>query len=463
MIPYEKIVFDKKEYRKMKLVKRLEDASLLGLTKQDLFVGYSNCMKTLYADIKELKQDILHVYGKELIHETPDGKLVIENDFGFSKQLLGLFYVKKSRQFWIINELFNDKKNEKNKLEQSVYYSMSVIYKGFKALTKSFELLDITFSSKGIEGDERKIRYALFDMYWSLFGGIEWPFRMEQSSLMTEMDQLTQRGFQLSIIEKEKLMFWLAIISQRVKNGYSLSRDDQLNVQQLLKMFFRSSEELITLNNSSEKESYFFKEVLHLYFRNTYPFPLEIRQSSQLNSLTVELELVQKGKAIGWSESQCAELRFQLRAVAYYANEGLLDWYYFREAAHDIYFEREYQLVNQKLKDELKLLPIKLRNAYLLECKKMGHRLNDPLKILLHTKEGNDVQLITIFKRYSQYSILIYSDISCEVDVILTDFPNKYHQEQAKGNPCLLFEQPLTENKIVTILDKIMSMRSEKN
>ncbi|MFS7401480.1 helix-turn-helix domain-containing protein [Carnobacterium maltaromaticum] len=461
IIPYEKILFDKKEYRKINLVKRLEAASLLGLTRQQLFVGYSHCMKTLTADIKELRQDVVHVYGEGLIPESSDGKLLIENNLGFTKQSLQLFYVKKSRQFWIINELFHYKQNERGKLEQSSYYSMSAIYKGLKSLNKSFELLGVTFSSRGIEGDERKIRYILFEIYWSLFGGIEWPFRMDQSILVAEMDGLEKRGVLLNTIEKEKLMFWLAIISQRVTNDYSASRINKIKIGQLLGVFFRSSDRAVTLNSMPEKEFNFFKEVLHYYFRKIYPFPFEIKQNSQLNYLLVEKELNQIGKEIGWNESQCAELRFRLRAVTYYANEGLLDWYCFREAIYDINFDRVYQLVNHKLKKRLKLIPIKLRNAYLLECKKMGHRLNDPVRISILTKEENYVQLRTMFKKYSQYELIIYSDTNYEVDVVLTDYQKKYQKEQLKGNPYLLFEQPLTENKIVTMLDEIMNMRIE--
>lgn len=463
---FSQVFLDKKDYRKLQILKKIQKGPINGLEIKDLLIDYQCSRKTLHKDLKELNQDLIYVYGEFFLEETLVGTIKVKNIAYFSKQKIILYYTKNSLKFRVFNEIIKQKKTTIKILSEKNYSSQSRIYESLKQFNNSFKSVNLSFSASGIKGSERKIRHLIFEIYWSLFGGNEWPFSINKSDIESKILQLEHADLILDGIGRERLAYWLAVTELRLNNTREMKNDGikhkKIKLNQIVRSVLNNDEEF-ELDSEMKEEIDSFHDVLHYFFG--YFINFEIEKKKRINSDWTHLEelLLCNGKEIGWNSTKFIHLKMKLIQITYYADSKMLDWYYFIEENSNPYFSDTCSLMDKKIKMTFDKFPIILRNAYLMECRKFNVSIVEPLRINIKSKSGANNQIENILKRYSQYPFIITSNSELNGDLVLTDFLDEYKQGKNKGINCIFFEMPLTENKVKSILNKTAHFNVHKS
>lgn len=456
------IFLHKKEDRKIRLFTLLKNAPIRGIQVNELAEAYSNSRKTMHSDLKELKQDLIFVYKKALLNEYPTGTFYLDIEKTVLTQKLLLYYMKKSRNFWVFTTIAKNKKTSFITLKENLYYSQSTIYDSIKKLNHALRPLAISCSSAGVIGDEKKIRHLLFESYWSVFGGIEWPFSIKREIFEKEIKKLEQVGGLFTDLEREKILYWLAITEMRLTIGQQLSNQNQRQFRQkknTLHSFFEKS------CSKKHQENNFQEEYLFLIGTSKFflDIPLDLTERRVQKKITepifkIENQLLLRGENSNLSISEMAGFIKILEKINYFSEEMLVDWYHFIEPNALIYLNENDYFIEKKWRELLAGLSDEIKSMYLLEAEKSGLTLMKPLRIKILSKEGNTLEIGQFFKKYSLYPIEISQKNDVQFDVLVTNFV--LHSQNKEENPaCIFFEWPLTQPQLYIILEQAKHFR----
>ncbi|TFJ76590.1 helix-turn-helix domain-containing protein [Carnobacterium maltaromaticum] len=458
---FNEVFFHKKEARKLLLFILIKNAPIQGIQVNELVKKYPCSRKTMYSDLIELKQDLIYVYNQSLLKEYTKGTFFLENKKNSSRQKLVLYYVKKSRDFWVFHTIAKHKNISLTTLKENLYYSQSTIYESTKKLHKKLQPLAIACSTAGLIGNEKKIRHLLFESYWSLFGGIEWPFKLKRELVEIEIQSLEQTGIIFNHLEKEKMLYWLAIteirlsIGKRIPNQIPKPFETKKNI---LHTFFEKCCANYYQDNYFEEESIFLIRTFQSFFDISLYEEERINKKVVTDVPRIENELILKGEKLSLEINEMVDLKKSLAKINYYVEEKIIDWYHFLELNAKIYFQENMDFIEKEWTELLEELPVELRSIYMLEAKKNGITLTKPLRIRLLSKEGKALEIGQFFKKYSLNPIEIIQQRDAEYDVLITNFLVSSKKNELNVED-IFYEWPLTQKELKDILEKANSLR----
>lgn len=448
----------------MHLFSIFQDSHPEGIQMKELYTKYQASRKTLSNDMKELEQDLIQVYDKPILKKRTDGNFYLEVDLHFSFQKLSLFYAENSRNFWIFNKIVKNQSKTIKELSENVFYSQSAVYGSVNQLKEYFQSLSISWSFFEIKGDERKIRHLLFESYWSLFGGISWPFDRSRESLVSEVQQFEKKGWIFNELEQERLLYWLAITEIRINNGYILATRKKVTIEDVEVIipftFFLEkycSEEYATTD--FEEEIYFFMNTLVHFMGCSLSNVNETRGSLTIEVSNIEEQLLQKGEAAGWDSNQLQQFASQLKKIRYHWEEDILEWYHFLKPQAEIYFNESKPFMDNSIKNSFNKISSLLGSAFIYECKKFGLFFVVPIRIQIISKEGSTIEVEKILQQFSEYPIEFDQQKGARVDIFLTNFLAKQDCKELNRNNYFFYDWPLKKNKVSMILEQGMALK----
>lgn len=472
------IFLDKKDYRKNELFSLLKTSELECLSTE-AYTDYKYSRKTFRADILELKEDLLEVYGTDLFSSQGPDSFKIDTSHFIASNKLFLFYLEKSRNFETFNFIVQHAPQTFKFFQSMFFYSQSAIYQSLNQLNKSFESLSLKFSLSGIEGDERTIRHVLFRVYWIAFGGVKWPFEIDREFLLNEVNKGEIIRGKLSEFERERLLYWLAITVLRIKKGLGVltnksSKSESLS--SLFEGFLTTVCPNLSPEVSVQDEVRFFTDTIASFDNQEMslePFEELVAESSiverwksirisEKESVSVSIHnrleelLLEEALSKGWQPDECRHLVKQLNKIRYYIEENLLDYYYFVTPSNETDYREQRQWVSSELKNLLDQFPNRIASVYIFECTRLGLMLTKPLRIRVHSKDGNALQLKSLLQKQVVCSIELEYRKEFEADVLFTDLLSEYQLSLSSGQKCIFYEFPLVETKIIDSFKDVM-------
>ncbi|CAD5898847.1 hypothetical protein CMALT430_20075 [Carnobacterium maltaromaticum] len=458
---FNQIFFHKKELRKIWLFSFFKKASSQGVQLTELLIAYPYSRKTFHSDMKELRQDLVVVYKNQILIEQENGIYRLDNESKISSQKLILYYAKRSRDFSVFHTIAKNRKASFSYLTTKLYYSQSSIYNSMKKLNVEFESVGVSCSTNGLSGEEKKIRHLLFESYWSGFAGIEWPFDVPREQLVQEIKKLEELGIRLNELEKEKILYWLAVTEIRLSKGNSIIDTGDKSISRknrtiLFQSFFElSSNEYSREYNFEDEEAFLISTI---YFLRDHQVELQ-EQDNQLNCvIKIEKYLKLRGANSGLSQIELNQFQKQLIKINYYLKENLIDLYHFLEPKAKSYYEENFILMEDDWHLLQKDIYAEISSIYVLAAKNNGVSLVKPLRIHLVSKEGRTSEIGHFFKKYSDYPIEITHTIETETDILLTDFLSGVQQEELKPK-IFVYEWPVTDAQLQTILSQAIDSK----
>lgn len=463
MEPFYNMFFFKNDYRKMQLFTRLQEAPNNELRLVEASKNGNCNIKTMYSDFKELQEDLAIIYGNYVLVEKGQRTFVLTEDILLSKQQLALYYLKSSREFCLLDQVVQNQKLSIKEFKKNFHHSNSTFYKTVRTLNQYLFSLGITISLDGLKGDERMIRHFLVESYWSLFGGMEWPFHIEREHLVTILDQFESLNQQLNEIEKEKFLYWLAIIKIRTEKGEGIyTKFKMVNDSNKLSFAGLFKEDYIAAKGSAfiEGEFLFFKKVTNYIIQDAFAVTEECKATKNAENLaSIETFLVEKSAKKEWTQMERDQFQNQLNKLNYYVTEDLIAFYYFLEPEAINYFNKYASLIEPESKKLLSLVPVEARSAYIRECKKASLFLVIPLRMNVSSKEGNEIEIEAMFKKYSSYPIEINPKNSNLVDMRATNFFADTKIAAEREYYLYFFDLPLTSKKVRVAVDDALKRK----
>ena len=349
------------------------------------------------------------------------------------------------------------------KISEISYYSKSSIYKSIEKLNRKLKPLGISCRTSGLIGDEKKIRHFVFESYWTLFGGIEWPFKVKREEILSEIKSLEMNGIYFNGLDKEKVLYWIAITEMRLTMGNSIhgkgNEAFELNKKKLFHSFFLKYcwkyEEKINF----KEESRFLLNTIHFLGSSSLKLKGDGEQTKAINKIENYLRL--KGEKAKLNLNEMIQLQVELFKINYYRKENLFDWYNFLEPNAKTYFREVFILMEEKWLVLQNDICEDLSSMYMLMAKNNGICLLNPIRMYIVSKEGKTAEISQFIKKYSTYPIEITQSREIEVDTVLTDFFMDNQEKKLKSN-LIFFEWPLTEYQVINIVNTAINIKKFK-
>ncbi|HBI1783333.1 TPA: helix-turn-helix domain-containing protein [Enterococcus faecalis] len=139
--------------------------------------------------IRQLNEDFQEIFNNDSVKIVSiNNHYHLQNDSGkpipYVNDILRLNYFKDTTKFKIIEAFLNKHFQSINELSEYLHISSPHLYKAIKDLNSLLETfkIEITFktddtSSNIVSQKERNIRIFFSFYYWSIFKGLEWPFK----------------------------------------------------------------------------------------------------------------------------------------------------------------------------------------------------------------------------------------------------------------------------------------------
>lgn len=202
-----------------------------------------------------------------------------------------LMLKKKSNYFFLMRKSIF-KNGIKLENENNYVYSSSRLYenrKRFKKYLKQYNL-ELESRTQNIIGNELDIRFLYFQFFWGNYRGVEWPFdTIPREEFIQEIgfydSQLVKN---MSELQKEQFLYWLAIFKIREKEG-KLIGDKRFK---LAKNFFKVSEDIkeLMFKMCNINKDVLSVEANYLYFIFTLTTGLSGHKQKLLECLEKDLE-----------------------------------------------------------------------------------------------------------------------------------------------------------------------------
>lgn len=461
------IFLGKKERRKRQLFIELKTSDGQQVSTTAYMSSYPHTRKTFNMDVSELGEDIRSVYQEDLLVKTNTFLFLRKKETFFPSDWLTLFYVRRSCYFQVFDTLFQQGIQTFKELKAHVFYSQSAIYQSFKALNQAFNSLPITVSLAGIEGDEELVRHFLFIIYWTLFGGVVWPFAIQKEELLTitQMEGFSDRVW--GDFHHEKKLFWLAITVTRIRNNQHIVKSipQAKDIPDWITRLFDLCHITSTIMGSLGNEQRFLLKSLQFL---DLPVGQDIQKctyladSVLLSCDNLEKLLVVHAQRQGWGVTQCQNLMQPFSQLRYYVREDLVDLIHWLEPECMKTYLQDNPVISSDISCQLALLPNEVASLYVLACRQLGLKLSPILRARIHSRTGTILPIKRFLERYDDYYIEVDQYQESFVDVLLTDLLLEYQLEESQGHPCILFEYPLSEVLITEELRKCCNLITQK-
>lgn len=224
---------DKTAEKKLALFKLLFFSDDL-VSVKDLLTQLQFSKSALFRYLKELEEDLALTFDSQsflLINHNNAYSYKSESqlDKSLIVNRLNLYYVKGSIRFKIITALYKKRYTSVDEIANDLYVSPSYLYRQLKAIYAFFDdfHLKLTFKpdsnqSTNFVGSEIHQRFFFAYFYWSVFKGIEWPFKRLPESMYdlyykNEIDKKFPKG-NLAPAKATQIGYLLTITFWRVNS-----------------------------------------------------------------------------------------------------------------------------------------------------------------------------------------------------------------------------------------------------
>ncbi len=224
---------DKTAEKKLALFKLLFFSDNL-VSVKDLLTQLQFSKSALFRYLKELEEDLALTFDSQsflLINHNNAYSYKSESqlDKSLIVNRLNLYYVKGSIRFKIITALYKKRYTSVDEIANDLYVSPSYLYRQLKAIYAFFDdfHLKLTFKpdsnqSTNFVGSEIHQRFFFAYFYWSVFKGIEWPFKRLPESMYdlyykNEIDKKFPKG-NLAPAKATQIGYLLTITFWRVNS-----------------------------------------------------------------------------------------------------------------------------------------------------------------------------------------------------------------------------------------------------
>lgn len=460
MKPFFKMFFEKNDYRKIMIFLKLQKLEEKKFELLDVLNLSNTSKKTSYADFYELRQDLINVYGSPIFIEDEQKKFIFIQNSCFLNQELMVYYLRKARNFWLFNQIVQNTPQSVNDLKKNLFFSQSVVYRSLEKLNRTTCALSITLSMAGIQGDERMVRKFLVEVYWAFYGGYHWPFNIDKRILIGSINNFDIVSENDNEIEKEKILYWLAITKIRIEKGETIPAKLKIK-ESKYKYIFKSilTSYGLEMNNDVllNSEFNFFTKMVNTVVQDVIPMSIGKKETlSEYKIESVENYLIQKGKKELQNKQAFESFCGRISQINSFVDSEIVDWYHFVETEALSSYRNYFFLLKDQEKKILKHLPEKIASAYVFECNKVHLYLVRPLYIKIHSKENNSTEVVLRFKKYSPYPVQINNEIRY-ADIILSNIIKD--KKNKENNSLYFYEWPLTKNRVEFIVNHIINKK----
>lgn len=251
--------------------------------------------KTTKAELDDLKED-LEVLKCEVKISKTKNQYKLEKEYTCNMDAVYLSIKKKSSYFFLMRTAaFADGNSIKN--ESSYSYSASKKHKNKKNFIQYLMKYNLELEPRSLEiiGDEMDIRFLFFQFFWNNYRGVEWPFdTVNHQDLIQSIEKCEDELVRNMIeVEKECLVYWLAVITIRLRNNNFIIESQA----ELVGVTFEGSSifgEILSkiIDVDGKEKKILSVEAKYLY----YYFILTIESSMGSQQLIIDLE---KNKNLG--------------------------------------------------------------------------------------------------------------------------------------------------------------------
>lgn len=137
--------------------------------------------------------------------------------------------VKKELLFLIIENSLYESFTKVSHFLSGNFLSTGVYYNEIDKITDFFSLhgLELDPKTTVLNSSEKNIRFGLYQVYWSLFGWVEWPFKtVSKTKLNLHLNHIEeQMGIKFSLSEREKIVLFLGVCEIRLKKGFLVQEE----------------------------------------------------------------------------------------------------------------------------------------------------------------------------------------------------------------------------------------------
>lgn len=283
---------DKIIYRKIKLLKLL-DMAIDDMAIDDICTIMGLSKKTIQKELTELKEDLAVLKYKVKISKRKS-HYKLEKEHTCNMDTVYLSIKKKSTYFFLMRKTLIGNRIAVNN-EIMYVYSPSKKHKDKKNFNLYLMKYNLELEPRSIEitGNETDIRFLYFQFFWNNYHGVEWPFdTINRHDLIQDIETCEDQFVSnMSEMEKECLLYWLAIIKiRREKNKFLV--ESQVELAGVSFEDSRIFEEILSTIVGGKEKKMIHVEAKYLY----YYFALTTENSINSQQLITALE---KKKELG--------------------------------------------------------------------------------------------------------------------------------------------------------------------
>ncbi|MCO6016795.1 helix-turn-helix domain-containing protein [Carnobacterium divergens] len=259
-------------------------------------LNYLELSPSQTASIKQISEDLLlstfiikkaltqvsedlsthHIFGLKLIESQK--KITFTSDGSDSILTLKWIYLKQSTLFLLLDGFFKEEYSTLESFSKKYFLSLPTAYLLKVELEKHLQHFNLSISSElTLEGQEKTLRFFMFNVYFHYFNSLELPFSKDLINLVENfINNLSfATGFSYSATQRLKLHYFLLVTFQRLYHGQTLTKNEslvsfnsiQLKLKKTIFSFFDQTTSLTTKEN--ELETSFL--ISFLYSENLIP------------------------------------------------------------------------------------------------------------------------------------------------------------------------------------------------
>lgn len=218
---------EKHEKRKFDLLKTLYKESGYVTTKNLCSIC---CLdrRTLYQEMKEVETFISDHFENKKVLEFHKicGYRFLGNKKEYKK--IRMHLLEKSTSYLLLKELLVSREVGVQKFCSDHFISVSVLNKRIVALKVLLKKIEFNLVKRkgtiALTGEESRIRYFMFSIYWHVYGGVCWPFSSISRDKVKKCVEKGQFIVSKNRIHTEKWMFILATNIDRYNKKFLLKR-----------------------------------------------------------------------------------------------------------------------------------------------------------------------------------------------------------------------------------------------
>lgn len=268
----------KENQQKIDILTYLELSTLQTATvkqiSEDLLLSTFIIKKALTQISEDLSAN--NILGLKLIESQKE--ITFTSDGSDSILTLKWIYLKQSTLFLLLDGLFKEEYTTLEGFSKKYFLSLPTTYLLKVELEKHLQNFAISISPElTLEGQEKTLRFFIFNVYFHYFNSLELPFSKNLIDLVEKFitELLSSTGFSYSATQRLKLQFFLLVTFQRLYHGQTLTRSEnlipfnsiQLKLKKTIFSFFDQTTSLTTVEK--EMETSFL--ISFLYSENLIP------------------------------------------------------------------------------------------------------------------------------------------------------------------------------------------------